>query len=236
MIRVLVVEDDPVLAAAHTAHVGGVTGFTVIATVHSGREALAAVGAAGQARPVDLMLLDMTLPDMDGLQVLRALRAAAVPADVIAVTAAREPAVVRQALSMGVVQYLLKPFTASALEDRLRAYSRFRAEVARVTEDAGSGRGFDQNAIDEALSQLRTSSVPARGVTPATLRTVVDAVRAAPAGQGLSAAEAATATGLSRVSARRYLEHLERAGRVRREPRYGGSGRPELAYLPTRAL
>ncbi|NAZ86362.1 response regulator [Kineococcus indalonis] len=229
MIRVLVVEDDPVLAAAHARLVQGVAGFAVAAAVHSGRGALAAVGAGG----VDLVLLDMTLPDMDGLQVLRALRAAAVGADVIAVTAAREPGVVRQALSMGVVQYLLKPFTAASLEERLRAYARFRAEVARA---GGGADALDQQAIDEALSQLRTSSGPARGVAPATLQAVVAALRAAPPGAGLSAAEAAAATGLSRVSARRYLEHLAGAGRARKEPRYGGSGRPELAYLPTPGL
>ena len=232
MIRVLVVEDDPVLAAAHADLVEAVRGFVVVAAVHNGRDALAAVGAAGTATPIDLVLLDMTLPDVDGLQVLRALRAAAVPADVIAVTAAREPAVVRQALSMGVVQYLLKPFAAAALEERLRAYARFRADVAAASGDAG----IDQAAIDAALSQLRTCAVPARGVAPGTLQSVVAALRAAPPGEGLSAAEAAAATGLSRVSARRYLEHLSGAGRVRREPRYGGSGRPELAYLPTGAL
>ncbi|WP_432536530.1 response regulator [Kineococcus arenarius] len=229
-IRVLVVEDDPVLAAAHARLVEAVAGFTVAATVHSGRQALAAVGAGG----VDLVLLDMTLPDVDGLQVLRALRAAAVGADVVAVTAAREPGVVRQALSMGVVQYLLKPFTAAALEERLRAYARFREEVARAA--GGGDDALDQRAIDEALAQLRTAAGPARGVAPATLQAVVAALRAAPAGAGLSAAEAAAATGLSRVSARRYLEHLAGAGRVRREPRYGGSGRPELAYLPTAGL
>ncbi|WP_432510394.1 response regulator [Kineococcus sp. SYSU DK001] len=232
MIRVLVVEDDPLLAAGHAEQVARVPGFAVAAVVNSGREALAAVGAAGADTPVDLVLLDMTLPDVDGLQVLRALRAAAVPADVIAVTAARDPAVVRQSLSMGVVQYLLKPFTAAALEERLRAYARFRADVA-----AASGEfGIDQQAIDEALSQLRTASGPARGVAAPTLHAVVVALREAPAGQGLSAAEAAAATGLSRVSARRYLEHLTTAGRARREPRYGGSGRPELAYHPTAAL
>jgi len=229
-VRVLVVEDDAVVAAAHARYVDGVDGFRVVAAVSSGRAALAAVGAGG----VDLVLLDMTLPDVDGLQVLRALRAAAVPADVIAVTAARDQAVVRQALSMGVVQYLLKPFPAAALEDRLRAYARFREEVARVAERSGGG-ALDQQAIDAALGQLRTSA-PARGVTPQTLDVLVDALRSAPAAQGLSAAEAATATGLSRVSARRYLEHLASAGRARREPRYGGSGRPELAYLATAAL
>ncbi|MEZ0165533.1 response regulator [Kineococcus sp. LSe6-4] len=232
MIRVLVVEDEPVLAAGHAQEVRAVPGFTVVAVAHSGREALAAVGAAGEGTPVDLVLLDMTLPDVDGLQVLRALRAAAVPADVIAVTAARDPAVVRQSLSMGVVQYLLKPFTAAALQERLRAYARFRADVA-----AASGEhGIDQRAIDEALAQLRTASGPARGVAGPTLSTVVAALRGAPAGQGLSAAEVAAVTGLSRVSARRYLEHLAAAGRARREPRYGGSGRPELAYHPTPAL
>ncbi|ABS02006.1 response regulator of citrate/malate metabolism [Kineococcus radiotolerans] len=231
MIRVLVVEDDPLLAAGHAEKVAAVPGFEVVAAVHSGREALAAVGAAGADTPIDLVLLDMTLPDVDGLQVLRALRAAAVPADVIAVTAAREPATVRQALSMGVVQYLLKPFSAAALEERLRAYARFRADVA-----AASGEhGIDQQAIDEALSQLRTAA-PGRGVAAPTLQAVVAALRTAPSSQGLSAAEVAAATGLSRVSARRYLEHLSAAGRVRREPRYGGSGRPELAYLPTPAL
>nr|WP_218885724.1 response regulator [Kineococcus aurantiacus] len=228
----MVVEDDPLLAAGHAEKVARVRGFTVIAVAHSGREALAAVGAAGAAEPVDLVLLDMTLPDVGGLQVLRALRAAAVPADVIAVTAARDPAVVRQALSMGVVQYLLKPFTAADLEERLRAYARFRADVAAAAGESG----IDQQAIDEALAQLRTASGPARGVAAPTLRTVVAALRAAPDGRGLSAAEAAAVTGLSRVSARRYLEHLASAGRARREPRYGGSGRPELAYHPTAAL
>ncbi|MFB9377526.1 response regulator [Kineococcus gynurae] len=232
-VRVLVVEDDPVLAAGHRRTVDAVAGFTVVAVAHNGRDALAAVGKQGVGG-VDLVLLDMTLPDVDGLTVLRALRSAALPADVIAVTAARETAVVRQALSMGVVQYLLKPFTASALEDRLRAYARFRAEVARVAEAAGPG--LDQQAIDAALAELRTTSAPARGVTSATLENVVAALREVDPAVGLSATEAATATGVSRGSARRYLEHLAGAGRVRREPRYGGSGRPELAYLPTAAL
>ncbi|WP_380158692.1 response regulator [Kineococcus sp. R86509] len=232
MIRVLVVEDDPVLAAGHAEKVSAIPGFVVVAAVHSGREALAAVGAAGADTPIDLVLLDMTLPDVDGLQVLRALRAAAVPADVIAVTAVREPATVRASLSMGVVQYLLKPFSAAALEERLLAYARFRADVV-----AASGEhGIDQQAIDEALSQLRTAAGPARGIAAPTLLAVVAALREASAAQGLSATEVAAVTGLSRVSARRYLEHLSGAGRVRREPRYGGSGRPELAYLPTSAL
>ncbi|WP_369055020.1 response regulator [Kineococcus terrestris] len=230
-VRVLVVEDDPLLAAAHTDLVGAVPGFAVVAAVHSGREALHAVGRGG----VDLVLLDMTLPDVDGLQVLRALRAAAVPADVIAVTAARDQEVVRRSLSMGVVQYLLKPFTAAALEERLRAYARFREEVARATGEADGGR-LDQTAIDAALGQLRTAAGPARGIAPGTLRAVADHLRAAPAGAGLSAGELAELTGLSRGSARRYLEHLAAAGRARREPRYGGAGRPELAYLPTAAL
>ncbi len=146
-------------------------------------------------------------------------------------TAARDPAVVRQSLSMGVVQYLLKPFTAAALEERLRAYARFRADVAAASGD----HGIDQQAIDEALSSCgRPPAGPRRG-------------GARPAGGRRGACGSACGTrtlggggggrdGAVRVSARRYLEHLTTAGRARREPRYGGSGRPELAYHPTPAL
>lgn len=59
-------------------------------------------------------------------------------------------------------------------------------------------------------------------------------MRAALSGEpaGLSAAEVAARCGMSRVTARRYLEHLAEAGAVRREPRYGGPGRPEMSYRP----
>ncbi|QKW24551.1 two-component system response regulator [Kitasatospora sp. NA04385] len=153
-----------------------------------------------------------------------ALRAAGHGADVIAVTSARDLAVVRRAVSAGVVQYLLKPFGAAALGERLRQYARYRANLDRP------GRALGQDEVDRALALLRgtdRSSLP-KGLAADTLDTLATALRTAP--DGLSAGAAAAATGVSRITARRYLEHLVTTGRATREPRYGQVGRPELGY------
>jgi len=222
-VRVLVVEDDPVAAQAHAAYVLRVPGFAVQAVVRSGGGALRVLGDSDSA--VDLVLLDMQLPDQHGLEVVRAMRAGSHPADVIAVTSARDLGVVRAAVSLGVVQYLLKPFAFAALRDKLERYAEFRMRVAEEGDDVGQGE------VDRALAALRgtdsTGALP-KGMTPATLEAVVAAVRAA--GNGLSAAETAERVGASRVTARRYLEHLADNAVVVRAPRYGAPGRPEVAY------
>ena len=99
MIRVLVVEDEPVAAQAHRVYLGRVPGFEVAEVVHSGAGALTALRADGE---IDLVLLDFNLPDLHGLEVCRAMRAAGVRADVIAVTSARDLPTVRSAVSVGI--------------------------------------------------------------------------------------------------------------------------------------
>ena len=220
LIRTLVVEDDPIAAEAHAAYVGRVPGFAVVATAGTAAEAMRRL-ARGTA--VDLVLLDMNLPDMHGLDLCRAMRGAGHRADVIAVTSARDLAVVRTAVSQGVVQYVLKPFAFATLRDRLERYAAYRAEVAR--DDAVAG----QQEIDRMLGSLRTAGedrLP-KGLAPDLLEGVVGALRD---GGAMSAAEVADRLGVSRVTARRYLEHLTAERLADREPRYGGAGRPELEY------
>lgn len=222
-IRVLVVEDEPVAAEAHRQYVARVPGFVVVGVAHTGADAVRALASSGAA--IDLVLLDMHLPDRHGLDVVRAMRASGHPADVIAVTSARELGVVRAAVSQGIVQYLLKPFTFSALRDRLERYAEFRARVAASEEAPG------QEAVDRVMAALRGSPsanpLP-KGLTPQMLDAVAVEVRREP--EGLSASEVADRVGTSRVTARRYLEYLAEAGTVHRTQRYGGPGRPEVAY------
>lgn len=159
--------------------------------------------------PVDLLLLDLYLPDGHGLHLLRSLRAAGHTADVIAVTSARDLAVVREGVSLGVVQYVLKPFTFATLRDRLVRYAEFRA---------AAGEASGQDEVDRALASLRAPQ-PARlpkGLSGPTLEAVTRALRAAP--DGVTAAAAGVELGISRITARRYLEHLVTAG-VRRAVR-----------------
>ncbi|MEV3938405.1 response regulator [Glycomyces sp. NPDC049804] len=220
MIRVLVVEDDPVAAEAHRAYVERVAGFTVAGVVHAGNEAVRFCAK----HPVDLVLLDFYLPDTHGLAVCAALRAANAPVDVIAVTSARDLSEVRAAVSSGVIQYLLKPFTFATLRGKLENYAAWRAQVAQPGEVGG------QNDVDRMLSELRT---PGAGPLPKGLSsTTLDAITAAlgDAPEGLSAAAVATTVGIARVTARRYLEYLADNGVARRRPHYGSVGRPEVWY------
>ncbi|GAA0474718.1 response regulator [Streptomyces sp. NPDC046215] len=217
-IRVLVVEDDPVAADAHALYVGRVAGFTVAGVVHTRGDASQFL----KRTPVDLLLLDLYLPDGHGLQFVRSLRSAGHTADVIAVTSARDLAVVREGVSLGVVQYVLKPFTFATLRDRLTRYAEFRAVV---------GEAGGQDEVDRALSALRAPQPAAlpKGLSLDTLQTITGAIRAA-GGDGISSGAAAEALGISRITARRYLEHLVTSGRAARTPRYGQIGRPELRY------
>lgn len=217
MIDVLVVEDDQVAAEAHRTYVDRVPGFRVAGVAHSGAQALRLV----ERDPVDLVLLDMYLPDGTGLDVCRALRTAGRELDVIMVTSARDLAVVRAAVSAGVVQYLLKPFTFRTLRDKLERYASFR-------ESLTEGTASDQSEIDRALATLRSpeTQLP-KGMSDATLDSVRTVLRTE---DGATATAVGDAVGVSRVTARRYLEYLVDADQAVRSPTYGSVGRPELRY------
>jgi response regulator of citrate/malate metabolism len=221
-VRVLVVEDEQLAAEAHATYTNRVQGFEVAAVARSAAEAVRAL-AADPA--IDLVLLDMHLPDGHGLGLLQRLRAAGHLCDVIAVTSARDAEVVRHAVAQGVVLYLLKPFSFATFRTKLEQYADYRARLA------GTAADVVQDDVDQLFGTLRArgSAAPLpKGMSAESLRQVTDALRSA--SSGLSASEAAEAVGASRVTARRYLEHLADEGLVERTPRYGGSGRPEVEY------
>jgi len=220
VIRTLIVEDDALVAEVHASYVERVPGFAVAGVAHRATEALELLSS----RPVDLVLLDFHLPDAQGLELLRALRArTAKPVDVIAVTAARDPDSIRRAIAHGVVQYLVKPFAFATFADKLQRYARYRAQVDDAAEP-------DQAGVDALLGTLRGSPPPRlpKGLNATTLEHVRTALR--DAGEPLTASEVAGRCGLSRVTSRRYLEHLAVEGVVSLSMRYGGTGRPEHLY------
>lgn len=219
-LRVLVVEDERVAAEAHTAYVERVEGFTVVATVGTSQAALQVL----QEHDVDVVLLDMNLPDRHGLDVIRAMRAGGHRADVIAVTSARDLEVVRSAVSLGVVQYILKPFVFATLRERLEAYRAYVGQV-QAAEQVGT-----QAEVDEVLAGLRRSGearLP-KGMSGELLASASRCLREHEG--GLSASELAEQLGVSRVTARRYAEFLSESRLAVRRSRYAGAGRPEVEY------
>jgi response regulator of citrate/malate metabolism len=228
-VRVLVVEDEELAAEAHAEYVGRVAGFALAGVARSATEAMRHL-AADPA--VDLVLLDMHLPDGHGLALLQRLRAAGHACDVIAVTSARDTDVVRRAVTQGVVLYLLKPFSFAMFRSKLEHYAAYRRQLEGIDADVV------QDEVDRVFGALRSRSGAAelpKGLAPETLRQITEVLRDADAVDGLSATEVGAVVGTSRVTARRYLEHLADQGLVARSPRYGGSGRPEVAYLWNRS-
>jgi response regulator of citrate/malate metabolism len=218
VIEVLVVDDDFMVARIHTGFVERIPGFAVTGVAHTGADALA---QAERLQP-DLVLLDVYLPDVSGLDLLSALREAAPEVDVLVISAAREAETVRKALRGGIVHYLVKPFSFEDLRSRLEHYQQAYAAMA--------GTEADQADIDRVFGLAGGGSATRlpKGFSAETLRLVEDTLRGEDG--DLSAAEAAAALGISRVSARRYLEHLTDTGKVDVSLRYGEVGRPERRY------
>lgn len=220
MIRVLVVDDQPIVAEGHRSYVERVPGFIVVAVSHDGQSALARCAEGG----IDLVLLDLAMPGMHGLDVARALQAMPKGPDVMVLTASRDLSTVRAAMRGGALLYLMKPFSFATLRAKLNNYAGFSAAAA------GERDAIDQGEIDAALATLRDPSGNdlAKGMSKQTLAAVRNALLAMP--QGLSATRAAELIGVSRITARRYLEHLAETGGCDRVPVYGHTGRPELVF------
>jgi response regulator of citrate/malate metabolism len=229
VIRVLVVEDDPVAADAHAEYVRRLEGFELAGVARSGAELAAFLHLAGEGTgqaeaAVDLMLLDMNLPDAHGLDIIRRVRGLGLPLDIIAITAVRDLHVVRSAISSGIVQYLIKPFTYSAFREKLEAYREFRQNLV----DQASAT--TQAEVDQAFASLRpvTAATLPKGLSAETLRAVSRLLKELR--EPTSAIEVSEALSVSRVTARRYLEYLADQQSVLRTPRYGTRGRPEFEY------
>ncbi|WP_193071591.1 MULTISPECIES: response regulator [unclassified Brevibacterium] len=227
-IGVLVVEDEAVAARAHAKYIDRIDGYHLAGVAKNATQAMAALTGkiyGLDADCINLVLLDMNLPDGHGLQVCRAIRGHRVDVDIIAVTAARDMQIVQEALSYGVAQYIIKPFTFPVFKSKLEAYSSFRDSLGG---DSSEGE-VTQTDVDTAIAALRTHTVAAtaKGV-PDAVQTEVKSVLGDQPGQ--SAAEVAVGLGVSRVTARRYLEAMADAGMLARRPRYGAAGRPVLEY------
>ena len=145
------------------------------------------------------------------------------PVDVIAITSAKDVQMLRGAMRHGVVHYLIKPFTFATFRERLESYAALRARLERLHQ-------ADQSEVDRLYGLLRTSGDEAlpKGISAPTLALVADVARSA--SEEVSATDVAERAGVSRGTARRYLEFLVDSGTLELTLRYGAAGRPEHRY------
>jgi response regulator of citrate/malate metabolism len=157
VIGVLIVDDDFMVAKVHAGFVAALDGFEVVGTASTGAQALAEIARLNP----DLVLLDVYLPDMTGLDVLRRLRAEGPPVDVIVISAARDVDSIRSAFHGGVLHYLVKPFDRATFEARLRDYAALREDLGELEE---AGQVDVDRVFGLARSTVEPPAPPPKGI------------------------------------------------------------------------
>lgn len=222
-IRLLIIEDDRKIAEIQRRFVERLENVELCGIAHTLANARDQIDVLAP----DLILLDVYLPDGNGLDLLRELRASDSSSDVILITAAKEVESLRSALRGGVFDYILKPLVFERLEEAVNRYRDHLEHLSGIVQVA-------QKEVDILLP--RSSGEPSRIKQPARLPKGIDSItldkirEVVASGQQWSAEEVGNAIGASRTTARRYLEFLVGMGELTAEVTYGSVGRPERRY------
>jgi len=228
-IEVLIVEDDPRIAEIHRRFTEKNDGFRIVATASTGEEAKDWLSVV---KP-HLVLLDVYLPDMLGIDLVRFIRSEKLDTDIIMITAASETDVVKRAMHGGVFDFITKPLTYERFKSSLERYREARAHLrgsARLTSEQierlwqGTGTATGAGALRE------TEEAAPKGIDPLTLEKVMESIRLT-GPEGVTAESLSGKTGLSRSTARRYLEYLVSQKKLAAQLNYGTIGRPERRYV-----
>lgn len=218
-IEVMVVEDEPMVREIICEYIGKQPDFTVVQEAGSGPEALAKLAK----QPVELMILDIHMPGLNGVEFLTRLRAEGNDADVIFLTASNDMTMISAALTLGAADYVIKPFTYERFVQALNNYRR-RYILLR------GGGAATQDELDRVFAGATGSEQTLqKGVHPKTLgsvRAYVDECGE----RVFSQQDVAETLGLSKVTVRKYLEYMVGLGELEMGVEYGTVGRPTYTY------
>ncbi|WP_347551803.1 response regulator [Pseudalkalibacillus hwajinpoensis] len=223
-INVLLIEDDPMVQEVNRQFIERVDGFQVIGVGNTGEEGIV---LAKKLKP-DLIILDVYMPEKNGIQTLKLIRREGLNVEVIAITAANDRETIQTMLHHGARDYIIKPFKFERLHQALREFLLYKSRLS------ASGK-----LSQEELDQLNGSSVQSeidmsvsaqlpKGLNHQTMKQIIHYMEKQ--AQPLSAEEAADGLGIARVTARRYLDNLQKTGKVHLNIQYGGVGRPLNRY------
>ena len=220
MYKVLIVEDDPMVAMINEQFVSRHKDFVVAHKCNDGKSALEYL----DENEVDLIILDVFMPYMDGFETLRQIRKKQISVDVIMVTAANEREQLKEGLHLGVVDYLVKPFT----------FERFKVALDKFIAQVEALKDLDkvnQKNIDFLIdkSRKRANELYPKGVQEKTLQTIIEHLKQNK-NKWLTGDEIAEKVGLTGVTVRRYMTHLSETGMVIADMNYGTGGRPCMLY------
>ncbi|MEH7501084.1 response regulator [Neobacillus drentensis] len=220
-LKVILIEDDPMVREVHRQFIDRIEGFSIIGIASNGMEGLRLIQ---DLRP-DLAIIDLYMPYMGGLEMLRELRSGACSVDVIAITAASDIETIHGVLQQGAVDYIMKPFTFDRIKKSLDNYKNYRVKLRE--KKTLLQEELDQLLFIDRKEQSEGESLP-KGLNMNTLTKITKFI--SQENEPVSAEEVAENIGMARVTARRYLDYLEKEGKVKIHIHYGGIGRPINRY------
>ena len=220
MYKVLIVEDDPMVAMINEQYIGQNKKFNVVGKCKDGKSALEYL----ESHEVDLIIMDVFMPHLDGFETLRQIRKKQISVDVIMVTAANDGESLEEALHLGIVDYLVKPFT---FERFCMALDKFIAQT-NAFKELGT---LNQKSIDFIIDNARKKSeeMHPKGIQEKTLRLIMEHLKEN-RDSWLTGDAIAEKVGLTGVTVRRYMNYLAESGKVIGEMNYETGGRPCMLY------
>ena len=218
MYKVLIVEDDPMVSMINEQYIKRSKQFTVVKKCKDGKSALEFLNH----NEVDLIILDVFMPYADGFEILRQIRKDKISVDVIMVTAANDRESLEEALHLGIVDYLVKPFT----------FDRFRIALEKYITQVRSLQELDtlnQKNIDFIIDNTRKTNeeLYPKGIQEKTMHLILEHLTVQ---SWLTSDDIAQQTGLTGVTIRRYMNYLIQSGLVIGEMNYETGGRPSMLY------
>lgn len=220
MSKVLIVEDDPMVAQINKSYIESIGGFEVVNILKNGKEALDFL----DENHIDLIILDVYMPRLDGISFLIEMHKRLITCDVVMVTSAKEIDTIQEAIELGVIDYLIKPFEYERLKKSLENY-KSRKSLFKI-KGTISQRDID-NVIIGINPSEETLPKGLNKITRDRILLFMDSNKL----EAISSIEIADGLGVSQVTVRRYMNYLEKIGFIRRESEYGSLGRPSYRYI-----
>ncbi len=224
-IEVLIIEDDLRIVEIQRRFLEQIEGFQTIGIAANYAEAKSLIDIL---KP-DLILLDVYFPDMNGCHLLKEIKQMDKQIDVIMITASREIETVQEAITIGVFDFIIKPVIFERFKQSLKRYEHHYRKLKSIKSE---NKLIDQLEVDQLLykqQDVYEKPLLPKGIDKLTLIKVMEVLGETK--QGLTAEKMANQIGVSRTTARRYLEHLISEEKIAADLSYGTIGRPERVYV-----
>lgn len=224
MIYVMIVEDDPMVREINSKYVNKLNDFKLINGVANLNDAIECISNNN----IDLVLLDIYLPKENGMDFLKWLRNKEHDVDVILITADNTSDMIQEAFRYGAVDYLIKPFTFTRFSEALNNYKAryYSFNKLKVIEQNSLDKHIKNTLIGDKEDQEDEYE---KGVNKYTYKIIWNIVEKYPHDYKTSE-EISKESGVARVTVRRYLEYMEKEGKVEKSIEYGKIGRPQHKY------